>query len=429
MGECREKVCLRVFFHRKNLLARRDFKRSIEIVYFIVLISLVLVKMASKIYDVNKYEVYSQDVFISSTRRNKDQYPKPNGYVVDIDTELKNIIECEMTVAKIPYSFGNIDKTNNKVHFEVDITMYKASSAPAGAPSPVKFQETGYLYVAPGQYTIPEIAEEVQRLFSEGLFSGSPVLVVKYNENTGQFHFQLNRGTVGYPLNNPSATYYNTPYDLIIGQAKLFFKDKPQAMSRELGYSPETVEVVTKGFPGPNVGDPNIPAIYFDSTGWKYDTEYTYSIIGGQHIVNDPFTHLIVRLNDELGGGSYNDAVTLREGGDTTTPLLEKEFNKVTNMFGYIPINTDPGGFIQMGQQSGAFRTVQAYEKPVDKSIRSIRVDFFDENGNHIDFKDVDHSFILKFTMMRRKDSFTQFSTPVYNDFGNLDLNRPERVG
>ena len=31
--------------------------------------------------------------------------------------------------------------------------------------------------------------------------------------------------------------------------------------------------------------------------------------------------------------------------------------------------------------------------------------------------------------MMRRKDSFTQFSTPVYNDFGNLDLNRPERVG
>ena len=53
--------------------------------------------MASKVYDVNKYEVYSQDVFISSTRRNKDEYPQPNGYVVDLDTELKNIIECEMT--------------------------------------------------------------------------------------------------------------------------------------------------------------------------------------------------------------------------------------------------------------------------------------------------------------------------------------------
>ena len=382
--------------------------------------------MASKIYDISQYDVYSQDVFVSSTRRNKLEYPNPNKYVVDIDTELKNIIECEMSVAKIPYSFGNIDTTNNKVHFEVDITMYKASSAPAGTPSPVKFQETGFIYVAPGQYTIPELAAEVQRLFSTGLFSESPVLLVKYSENTGQFHFQLNRGTVGYPLDNPSDPFYNAPYDLIIGQAKLFFKDKPQAMSRELGYDAQTVEVVTKGFPGPNVGDPNIPAVYLDNSGWKYDTDYTYSIIGGQHIVNDPFTHLIVRLNPELGDGSYNDAVTLREGGDTSAPLLVRDFNKVPNMFGYIPINTDPGGFIQMGQQSGAFRTVQTYEKPVDVSIKKISVEFFDEDGNLIDFKDVDHSFILKFTMLRKRDNFTQFSDPVYNDFGNLDLR--ERV-
>lgn len=380
--------------------------------------------MASKLYDVNQYEVYSQDVFVSSTRRNKDEFSEPNKYAVDLDTELKNIIECEMSVAKIPYSFGNVDTTNNKVYFEVDITIYKASGAPAGAPSPVKFEETGYLYVAPGQYTIPELAQEVQRLFSEGLFKNSPIILVKYNENAGQFHFQLNTGTVGYPLDDPSATYYNTPYDLIIGQATLFFKDKPQAMSRELGYDSETVSVTTKGFPGPNVGDTNIPAVYFDSSGWKYDTDYTYSIIGGQHIVNDPFTHLIVRLNNELGGGSYNDGVTLREGGSVTAPLLVRDFNKVTNMFGYIPINTDPGGFIQMGQQSGSFRTVQTYEKPVDLSIRKLFVEFFDEDGNFINFKDVDHSFILKFTMMRKKDSFTQFSEPIYKDFGNLDITK-----
>jgi len=384
--------------------------------------------MATKIYDNLDYETATKDIYISSTRRNKDIYPKPNGYEVNLDTTIEKITEVEVVAAQIPYTFYTIDLDNNRLYFEYDVILGGDLS-----------NQSGFIHVNPGHYSTSDLAAEIQ--LGLNYFMSAPSL----NGGSGNWR-------VGYA---PSAIdqYVDVIYDFFLGKFifrlsqdadsqgnfinagpsqrafTLFFKDKEKAMSRAIGFLPETVSISTvpattqlipepnpPGIPGNYTINPDVAGIYLENnlatpglSPWKPDTKYSQALVSEVNIIDSQVQHLILRLNPELNGDSYRFAENTQDAqGNVVIP-----YSHVPDLFGIVPINAAPGNFITMGTQSGAYRTAQVYESPLDIGINKLNISFHDENGKFLDFNGVDHSMVIRFTYMRKKSGITQFSAPA----------------
>jgi len=224
--------------------------------------------------------------------------------------------------------------------------------------------------------------------------------------------------------------------NLAIGSFTLFFAGKEKAMSRALGFRPETVSVTTSPsttilIPEPNppgtsgnfTVNPDVSGVYLDNnlatpglSPWKGDTKYFQALVSEVNIIDSQVQHLILRLNPELNGDSYRFAENTENAeGNVVIP-----YNHVPDLFGVVPINASPGSFITMGTQSGAYRTAQVYETPLDIGINKLNINFYDENGKFLDFNGVDHSMVIRFTYMKKKTAVSEFSTPaIRRDYRN----------
>ena len=117
-----------------------------------------------------------------------------------------------------------------------------------------------------------------------------------------------------------------------------------------------------------------------------------------------------------MNGDSYRFA----ENTENAEGSVVVPYTHVPDLFGVIPINASPGSFITMGTQSGAYRTAQVYESPLDIGIDKLNINFYDENGKILDFNGVDHSVVIRFTYMRKKAAVTEFSAPaIRRDYRN----------
>ena len=394
--------------------------------------------MATKIYDNLDYETATKDIYISSTRRNKDVYPHPNGYEVNMDTTIEKITEVEVVAAQIPYTFYTITEDNNRLYFEYDLLLGGNFS-----------KQSGFVHVNPGHYSTSDLAAEIQLalnyfISSNSLNGGSSwrssanyaagaidqYIDVIYDFFLGKFIFRLSQEPDSYYSAGPPVV--NGRY-IQAGPSNvgftLLFKDKEKAMSRAIGFLPDTVSISTSPsttliVPEPNPPgtggnytiNPDVSGIYLDNnlatpglSPWQHDTKYLQALVSEVNVIDSQVQHLILRLNPELNGDSYRFA----ENTDNAEGKVVVPYTHVPDLFGVVPINASPGSFITMGTQSGAYRTAQSYESPLDIGINKLNISFHDENGKFLDFNGVDHSMIIRFTYMRKKTAVTQFSTPV----------------
>ena len=362
---------------------------------------------SNKLYDTYKYDVEYKDFYGSSTRRDKNIYPEPNDYELELDESVDKIVEVEMIDLQLPYTFYNVDTTNNKLYFDIQFTNPQASA----------LMKTGFIYVAPGHYTTTELAIELQRQFNQLFGDELNKIGVTYLPSPGKFFFYIN------------TNYY--PAGASVNSFSLLFKDKPQAMSKAIGFSPDTVSVTTTSQiptfePKPDT-QPYQTGWYTDDLGgttsggaqWGVVRDiYQGYIISETHIINDKFQQIFLKLIPQLTGNSYSFANTTSDGQDET-PLVD--YKPINDMFGIIPINAPPGYFITVGSQSGAYRAAQYYDTPIDFNVRRIKLEWYDENGNLLDFNGADHSFMLRFVTLKRRVSTTHFSNQVTPGWGNTE--------
>ena len=326
--------------------------------------------MATKIYDNLDYETATKDIYISSTRRNKDIYPHPNGYEVNMDTTIEKITEVEVVAAQIPYTFYTITLDNNRLYFEYNLILGGTLS-----------NQSGFVHINPGHYSTSDLAAEIQLALNFFISSDS------FNGNAGTW-----RPSPPYAAGSIDQ-YIDVIYDFFLGKFifrlsqeadsqgnfinagpgptpafTLFFKDKEKAMSRALGFLPETVSVsvspaTTLIVPEPNPPgtggnytiNPNVSGIYLDNnlatpglSPWKADTKYLQALVSEVNIIDSQVQHLILRLNPELNGDSYRFA----ENTENAEGTVVVPYTHVPDLFGVIPINASPGSFITMGTQS-----------------------------------------------------------------------------
>ena len=365
----------------------------------------------NRIYDTYKYDVDYKDFYGSSTRRDKNIYPDPNGYELELDESVDKIVEVEVIDLQLPYTFYNVDTTNNKLYFDITLT----SPNPSAVPVPPSVIQTGFIYVAPGHYTTTELAIELQRQFNQLFGDELNKITVTYLPSPGKFFFFIN------------ANYYTGAGNTF----SLLFKDKPEAMSKAIGFSPDTVSVTSTSqiptfAPKPDT-QPYQTGWYTDDLGgttpggaqWGVVADvYQGYIISETHIINDKFQQIFLKLIPQLTGTSYSFAETTTDGQDEI-PLVE--YHQINDMFGIIPINAPPGYFITVGSQSGAYRAAQYYDQPVDFTVKRIKLEWYDENGNLLDFNGADHSFMLRFVTLNKRVNTTQFSSQVTSQWGNLE--------
>ena len=316
---------------------------------------------SNKIYDTYKYDIEYKDFYGSSTRRDKNIYPDPNGYELELDESVDKIVEVEVIDLQLPYTFYNVDTTNNKLYFDIQFNN-PATTTPA---TPL-VNETGFIYVAPGHYTTTELAIELQRQFNQLFGDELNKIGVTYLPSPGKFFFYIN------------TNYY--PGGSSVNLFSLLFKDKPQAMSKAIGFSPDTVSVTTTSqiptfAPKPDTQPYQTGFFTDDKSGtfpggpsWGIVADiYQGYIISETHIINDKFQQIFLKLIPQLTGNSYSFANTTSDGQDET-PLVD--YKPINDMFGIIPINAPPGYFITVGSQSGAYRAAQYYDTPIDFGVK-----------------------------------------------------------
>ena len=202
-------------------------------------------------------------------------------------------------------------------------------------------------------------------------------------------------------------------------------------MSKAIGFDPETVSVTTtsqipSSAPTPDV-QPYQTGFFTDDKSGTYapgpswgavTPPYRAYIISETHIINDKFQQIFLKLIPQLTGNSYSFAETTSDGQDEKALV---DYNPVIDMFGIIPINAPPGYFITVGSQSGAYRAAQYYDQPVDYTVKRIKLEWYDENGNLLDFNGADHSFMIRFVTLNKKVNTTQFSSQVTPQWGNAE--------
>ena len=300
---------------------------------------------SNKLYDTYKYDVEYKDFYGSSTRRDKNIYPDPNDYELELDESVDKIVEVEVIDLQLPYTFYNVDTTNNKLYFDITLT----SCEPISRSVPANVIETGFIYVAPGHYTTTELAVELQRQFNQLFGDELNKITVTYLPSPGKFFIFIN------------ANYYTGAGNSVT----LLFKDK-DAMSKAIGFSPDTVSVTTTSqiptfAPKPDTQPYQTGFFTDDKSGtypggpsWGIVADiYQGYIISETHIINDKFQQIFLKLIPQLTGNSYSFANTTSDGQDES-PLVD--YKPINDMFGIIPINAPPGLFHYGGISVRAYR-------------------------------------------------------------------------
>jgi hypothetical protein len=60
---------------------------------------------------------------VDSSKRNIDEYPEPNEYVVNFDIPFKNVFGIEIMDVSVPKTMYNVDTDSNKLNIYLNTTL------------------------------------------------------------------------------------------------------------------------------------------------------------------------------------------------------------------------------------------------------------------------------------------------------------------
>ena len=288
-------------------------------------------------------------VFVTSEKRNLDQYPSGNAYTLHLTNPIRCIAKAELLSASVPNTIYNLTNGSNVIAFSNTTT----GQGIAGSTDPSNLT---FFSIPAGFYSASGIASEIQTAVSN-----STAITVSYLTNEGKFMFSR-------PTTENTFSVYTQSSEL----------------SSLLGISSGNTGVLINSS---NVGvDTGLhKPLYSDNsryTGKNFvKTDQVIDLSVNEGIFLD-IEELRTPLNEEAVGldggssGTYSGQVMARS-------------------FGLIPMDVPSGG-IKNFKKSSDYDLQTEYPYPIEKLDR-LTVRWVDKNGRLINFNGLDdNSFVLR---------------------------------
>lgn len=164
-------------------------------------------------------------VVIDSRHRNKDAYPSPSKYVIDLDDDIQDVVTAEMTASSVPFKQYMINKRNNAFHFYLVGT------------------NTKHKIVLPhGDYSVEELiivlTTEMNKIFD---------VQIDYNKNADKFEFY---GSQSFVLRFSEYSTQSEPYNLgkILGFNTIDYGSAPDPLVKYVAYPEKIIGEFRKNF-------------------------------------------------------------------------------------------------------------------------------------------------------------------------------------
>jgi hypothetical protein len=274
-------------------------------------------------HDVELLTSYQAEYLSQTTQDRYQYYPKPNSYAINIQKSFSNVKSLRIVSSEIPNTDRIINNRNNHIQFKiVDTTKPPPTMFDPYTQNILMTDPSGSiiwdLYLSPGNYTVSELANEIQTQINALVFNQvgiSNLFTIMVDEVKGIFeiktdppyqfswYFVVDKDSrwrnlysmlgFKYPFSSPNSSYVNVFDNLIVVNVGTI----PQ---------PVYIKDLKAPYKSFNLRKSNIIWLYLNGYENIYDTitqnryfsKFTIDNVKNNKVAFDTFTDCIFMFND-----------------------------------------------------------------------------------------------------------------------------------